>query len=97
MFCIDKGVISQVVTMCKLLEKEPKVFAACVIKYIVYLPDPQLAGSLHLCLVLVCDILYGKGLQCGGALKTAMQQHIEEMKTAWRSVKNSPVSTGNLK
>lgn len=33
-------------------------------------------------LVLVCDVLYGKGVRCGGILKFAITRHIEDLKCA---------------
>jgi len=35
--------------------------------------------SLHLCMVLLYDMLFGKGIQCGGPVKRAMHRHKAEI------------------
>ncbi len=39
---------------------------------------------MHLAMVMVYDLLYGKGIQCGGALKQAILRHREELRGAAR-------------
>lgn len=39
--------------------------------------------------MLVCDVLYGKGLRCGGPLKSAIRRHTEEMKIALKAMRHS--------
>lgn len=37
--------------------------------------------SFHLCMVLVYDVLFGKGVQCGGKIKQAIHRHKTELKS----------------
>ena len=45
--------------------------------------------------MLVCEVLYGKGLRCGGPLKAAVRKHVDQLKLAWKSVQHSVASPGN--
>lgn len=45
----------------------------------------------------MCDVLYGKGIRCGGTLKSAMQQHVDELKAAWKSLETSTPSIPSRK
>ena len=52
--------------------------------------------SYHLCLILVCDVLYGKGVRCGGTLKSLILRNIEKLKLAKNRIvksQSSPIST----
>lgn len=40
--------------------------------------------SVHLAMVLVYDLLYGRGVQCGGPLKQAILRHRDELREAAR-------------
>ena len=42
--------------------------------------------SRHLCMVLVYDLLFGKGIQCGGPLKPLLMKHKKCLKKALDSV-----------
>lgn len=58
-------------------------YTSCTIISVFY---SQLSKSYHLCLILVFDVLYGKGLRCGGVLKSAISRHINKLRHAKESI-----------
>ena len=95
----DKDVIDEVIRACKLMESEPSVRNAKRIRLKIVIINSfswQLTGLYHVCLVLVCDALYGRGVKCGGVLKYAILRHIDELKHAKERVRLSLVSGNNV-
>ena len=43
--------------------------------------------------MLVCDLLYGNGVRCGGTLKFAIRRHVDELKSVWKSLDSTPGTT----
>ena len=43
--------------------------------------------SCNLALVLLHDLLYGKGVQCGGPLKHSVMRHKEDLRRSLRAFK----------